>query len=838
MTSPPAVPCPDCRAPLTGATTCASCGLRLTGPEAVRLWDVDQALAGLDARRAELLTERTSLLAALRGEGTVLSPAPASPGQMTATSASTAAPHAIPGRPSGPPAPVWQSPVQMPRQEWTPQRVQNTLLSLGALLLTIAGIVFAAVTYDRLGAGGRAAVLVALTVIAGTAVPRLKGRGLDATAETIAVVTLALAALDAYGLRTLGLAEDSSASVYAAGSAAVLAVVAALYATVVPVVVPRIAAVALAHLPVPLLLGHANASVGEGGLALALVVAADLAVWVLLDRFGAALRDAQIAVLVAGTATAGIAVLLSTAGAFFDGEGPGQLGLVTLAALAACAGLLCSNAGLRAVLTALPAPLVSTAAYALSSDRLTEAQQPLVLAAVALVAIQLAGLLPRDWRPGPVTGALVVAGSALATQAEAVSQAAVLPLTWLATPWTLAAGRDARHALSPDTAWDGTVVTLLVLVCAAVVVTGAGLALHRLAAAAVPTAVLLVVAAVVLPLGLATTYPLALILLLGCSAGLLTAGVATSRTDLSVAALGAGGAMAVLAAAWSTADRDATLLVLATLTVLFTGVAVRRGEAAGVAGLTAGALLAAGGAARQLSADQVGGLLLVAPAVLVALTFVLDGVRRVAVDVAAAALAVTAVVLTLDDAGWLSWSLAIVGLIALADALHPDRREVAAAGGLLLAASSWVRLADAGVVAPEPYVVPLGVVALALGWLRVRRAPSTRSFAAYGPGLTLLLVPSLIASLDDDTLTRPLLLGAAALVVLLVGAQQRLQAPLVLGGAVLAIDALQLMAPYAAALPRWLTLGAAGLLLVGVGATYEQRRRDVARLRERFDALA
>jgi hypothetical protein len=223
---------------------------------------------------------------------------------------------------------------------------------------------------------------------------------------------------------------------------------------------------------------------------------------------------------------------------------------------------------------------------------------------------------------------------------------------------------------------------------------------------------------------------------------------------------------------------------------------------------------------------------------MIALTFVLAGTRRIAVEVAGAVLAAVAIVLTVGDAGWLSWALAIAGLIALADALHADRRIVAAAGALLLSASSWVRLADAGVDAPEPYVVPLGLVALALGWLRVRREPATRSFAAYSPGLSLLLLPSLIASLDDATLTRPLLLGAAALVVLLVGANQRLQAPLVIGGAVLAVDTLQLLAPYAAALPRWLTLGAAGLLLVGVGATYEQRRQDVTRLRERFDALA
>jgi hypothetical protein len=455
-----------------------------------------------------------------------------------------------------------------------------------------------------------------------------------------------------------------------------------------------------------------------------------------------------------------------------------------------------------------------------------------------LIAVQIAGLLPRPWRLGPASGAVVVGGAALASQLEPVAQAVVLPMSWLQDAWTLPSGTPARLALAPNQDWDGTVVTLLVLLCAAVVTAGAGLALHRLEIAAIPTAALLFLAAVVLPLGLATSYPLALVLLLGCAAGLLTAGVVVTRTDLSVAALGAGTAVSLLAVVWSLADQDATLLVLSVVTVLFAGVAVRRDEAAGAAALAAGGLLAAGGAARDLATDQVGGLLLIAPAVLVGLTFVLTARRRVAVEVAAAVLAGVAIALTVEDAGWLSWALAVGGVVALADALHPDRRLVAALGGLLLSASSWVRLADAGVDAPEPYVVPLGVVALVLGWLRVRRQPTTRSFAAYGPGLSLVLVPSLLASFDDDTLTRPLLLGGVALVVLLVGAQQRLQAPLVIGGSVLAIDALQLLAPYAAALPRWLTLGAAGLLLVGVGATYEQRRRDVARLRERFDALA
>ena len=52
MTAPTLLPdatrCPDCRAALTDTGTgwCAACGLRLTGPEATRLWEVDVELLG------------------------------------------------------------------------------------------------------------------------------------------------------------------------------------------------------------------------------------------------------------------------------------------------------------------------------------------------------------------------------------------------------------------------------------------------------------------------------------------------------------------------------------------------------------------------------------------------------------------------------------------------------------------------------------------------------------------------------------------------------------------------------------------------------------------------
>jgi hypothetical protein len=108
---------------------------------------------------------------------------------------------------------------------------------------------------------------------------------------------------------------------------------------------------------------------------------------------------------------------------------------------------------------------------------------------------------------------------------------------------------------------------------------------------------------------------------------------------------------------------------------------------------------------------------------------------------------------------------------------------------------------------------------------------------AYGPGLGLLLLPSLVVAVDGTGLARPLLLGAVALGVLLIGVAGRSQAPLVAGAATLAVLAIDLLAPYASAVPRWTALAAAGTLLVVVGATFEQRRRDAVLLRERYAAL-
>jgi hypothetical protein len=235
----------------------------------------------------------------------------------------------------------------------------------------------------------------------------------------------------------------------------------------------------------------------------------------------------------------------------------------------------------------------------------------------------------------------------------------------------------------------------------------------------------------------------------------------------------------------------------------------------------------------------------VTAAALMALTAVPLPTRRPvrgAVQVVAGLAAGPALALAALDGDRLWVALLATGLALAVVATTPQRHQLGWGAGLVLAASSWVRLADADVDAPEAYTVPGGVALLVVGALRRRRDPAYGSWAAYGSGLSLVLVPSLLRAVTDSGDLRPLLLAVVAAAVLAAGVARRLQAPLVLGAAVLAIDALVQLAPYLAAaydaVPRWVTIGVLGLALLGAGATYEQRVRDLRRVGRRVAELS
>ena len=196
-----------------------------------------------------------------------------------------------------------------------------------------------------------------------------------------------------------------------------------------------------------------------------------------------------------------------------------------------------------------------------------------------------------------------------------------------------------------------------------------------------------------------------------------------------------------------------------------------------------------------------------------------------------------ALLLCVEDLGWLSWVLAVGGVTAFANGMRRDRRALNWVATALLTAWTWDRLWLEDVKVPEAYAAPIAVLLLGLGHLRRLREPETSSWAAYGRGLVAAFLPTCLLIFDDPGLTRPVLLAIGGLVVLLAGLRERLQAPLTVGAVALALDALNELAPVAARLPRWATIGAVGLAVIAVGVTYEDRRRDVERLRDAYDSL-
>ncbi|UQU62925.1 hypothetical protein COUCH_28355 [Couchioplanes caeruleus] len=176
------------------------------------------------------------------------------------------------------------------------------------------------------------------------------------------------------------------------------------------------------------------------------------------------------------------------------------------------------------------------------------------------------------------------------------------------------------------------------------------------------------------------------------------------------------------------------------------------------------------------------------------------------------------------------WGLAL-GLRALVRDTAGRRSHVVAAAAAEVG-GWWLLLAAEQVAVVEAYTIPAAAVALLAGWLGRRHRAGLSSWAAYGPALAAALLPTLASVLTGEgEPLRRLLLGAAALAIVVAGAHARLQAPVVTGGSVLTLVALHETALVWDLLPRWIPLAAAGLLLLGLATTLERRRRDVARMR-------
>ncbi|MEU2505767.1 hypothetical protein ABZ621_13765 [Streptomyces sp. NPDC007863] len=804
-------------------------------PPVEELRRVDVELARLDARRAELLARRVWLLGVL---------------------------HSPAGPPTAPPFPG------APRAaETSPRGAQNVLLTLGGTLLAVAALAFTLVSWGSMGIAGRSAVLLVVTSAALAAPVVLLRRGLASTAEAVGALGLALTVLDAYALHRVALPETDGLG-YAAVAAAVLAGVWAGYGGLLRVLrLPFPAAVAAAQLPLPL--GVLAAGGGPAAVAWATALTAAADVLLLARPVGVAVRTT------AGVSAALLALWALPAGGWLSltspwTGGPLLLGWAAvflyaarvvrpaarvLAMVAAPAGVAAVAGPVRAALPAewaVPVYVVCGLAVAslwrpVRAERIpAEVRAGFGLAGGGIAALGLVWALP------PVLGGLLgPAGRSAGVWSG--THAAPVPADYPATALlVLLLGAGAAAVVrGPWGRWGAVLLGWAVLTALPVALElsyAAGLVVRLVATgAALGVAVRPGVLARGLPepaavperpepaarpegagWGVAWTA--------GAPAAPVAAGALLSGTGLAAGLASAGSALLL-----ALDVRAATFAVLGVLLGLFVAAAVLgagavRETAAGGAVLAAAGLVGAGTAAAGVSAATAGLVLLLVPAgtAVLAARF-----RSLAAELSGVAVGVLAVALTAPRPEVLAVALALGGVIAAATALRAERRRAASwtAGALFLAAA-WLRLGVWGVTVPEAYTLPVTVPALVVGFLRRRRDPEASSWVAYGPGLAATLVPSLMAVWSDPYWARPLLLGTGALAVTLLGARFRLQAPLVLGGAALALVAVHELAPYVVqlvgALPRWLPPAAAGLLLLAVGATYERRLREARRMRERL----
>lgn len=198
--------------------------------------------------------------------------------------------------------------------------------------------------------------------------------------------------------------------------------------------------------------------------------------------------------------------------------------------------------------------------------------------------------------------------------------------------------------------------------------------------------------------------------------------------------------------------------------------------------------------------------------------------------------------------------VAVVVLCALFMASTSRRSPfTAAVGWLSLAAAAFLVAGSLSVVAAtgqqllspvELGTAPIAIALVVVGAIRLARTTDARSWPSLGPGLIVLLAPSLIATLVADS-ERPLWrlvgLGVVAIAVIFVGVARGLQAPLVLGSVVVIIHAVatfstQIRTVYES-VPWWLWLGVGGVLIIALAARYEHRIRNLQSVVTRVGSL-
>lgn len=728
---------------------------------------------------------------------------------------------------------------------WSGVGTRALLLWLGAALLGISALTFSAVAWSRLGDLGHAVLLLAATTLS-TMLAVAARRRLPMTAEAFVGLTVVLALVDVYAVRRAGLGAGLSEEVWwAIGTAAVLGFSAAL-GRVTGRRTARFAVAALMSSPAVLLIAAVDWP--DWAISIAFAVLAAVLTYGLGRWGGWFYREGRVVLAVQAVAAWGAAAVVALVEAVLADTVTEALGPAAAFAALALAPEIRRSSGpgrivplLAIVVSMVPAAALLTLVAPVAGEDGAIAASVVLGAATVLAA----GLLPPARRgPGQIAGIAFAVPGALWALVIAIP-AVEGPLGWLADPWTGTVGLTAATVLEgpqTQTAFRGSWAAVIALV--AVAVAGALPVLRRRRAALeawlVPLGISCAAATFVIALTPLTAGASVLITLAGTAAAFtvqLLAGAYAGRDRPVVAAAPLAGAAvaAVPTLGWAAVSTGASVMTSALAVVAATAAALiaRRSVALpGYAALAAVLVVVFAGVAARAAgaAPEVAGFAVAIAAAVVSLLGVFalgyQPAAGVALEYAGAATALAGTFIAVGSTSWLAGSLTALALAAGLAALRPDRRAIyGGAAGLLALFAVWAWLASAEIATVEAYTAPAAVMMLATGLVRWRSTPG-RSWLALGPALVLAIGPTLGLGLVDDDAARLVAAALLCLVAVLAGAVLRLQAPLFLGAIGLVVLGLDQWGEYLVQLPRWITLGAVGVVLMWVGATFEHRRRD------------
>ncbi|OYO22106.1 hypothetical protein CGZ93_09405 [Enemella dayhoffiae] len=829
--------CPLCAALLQPpAGRCPGCGVDLASP---RVAELGRTLQRADQLTATIVAER---FAEMR-------PAPEPPEQQR--------------WPLAVGAPMPAAPAANPVRRRDGRSIGWLLLAIGALCLAIAAAVFVAVSWDRLGLLTRGAVLLTTAALfaAGSEVSRR--RGLRASAEALAAVSVAVTAATGFALGTLlGL---SASQAHLLGGAAVFTVSLAwcLFTRRSPLLAPQLtalvgwlwgigAAVATSETPLP----------GHGG-QLVLVLPALVGAGVHLRSRTQSFPVLRHGLAAAGALCSGVAALRGLTMLAWGGSNPlpglerwaSAWPILAVAAIWLVTARLTHLSRVARALGVATGVLLSTTVIAALHGALRD---PVALD-LAWYAVTLVALLVLHRRPG--IGRRLAIGAVLPGALVGVSAWAALLSTilygWVSSgnqpfkPWQLAAPGFVLASLltigllrpARIQARGHRLNRRLRFWPAGDPQTGTGRLGPWLTGARhsefgwrdlAPFGVLAVAITLV-----AGDRPWLSISIL-CLAGAILLGLAAyarSRTALWCAAP----ALVVLAGHGYVVASRAPATVAAVMAVLLSaawGLTQHRWRHVGLgfaALVLPWALWLVVDLARldwtspghDLVAHLLTGLAALAWCASARLG---PGADRVLAVGAGCYWGLVAVILVRAEAPQL-WLIALglgIGLLT-AGFLSRSAAWYFWPAGVLLTGALWLRLSLSGLSTLEVYTVPPAVALLAWGLLRLR-AGRGNSWTNLLPGLLLGLAGSWALALSEPVSPRALLVGLALLACLVSGALTRRGTLLLVGAVGLTLLALTELWPLAAYLPRWVLLAAAGILLVGMGVTWEARLRQLRRL--------